>query len=48
VKVLQLGVRKLLGYRGDRFWWWCEARDLRASERPSGRMQLHVLFRRPA
>ena len=42
VKVLQLVGRRL----GDRFWWWCERRDLRNSRRRSGSMQLSVVFRR--
>jgi ubiquinone/menaquinone biosynthesis C-methylase UbiE len=42
VKVLQLVGRSL----GDRFWWWCERRDLgRSSVRP-GSMQLSVVFAR--
>ena len=42
IKVLQLAGARL----GDRFWWWCEQRDLRASQRRSGSMQLSVLFSR--
>ena len=53
VTVLQVGLQKLptarpVGAGADRLWWWCEARDLRASDRPRGSMQLHVLFERPA
>ena len=42
VKVLQL----VAGRLGDRLWWWCERRDLRASHRRAGSMQLSVVFRR--
>jgi SAM-dependent methyltransferase len=42
IKVLQL-----LGSRlGDRFWWWCERRDRRRSQRRAGSMQLSVVFTR--
>jgi len=43
VKVMQLAAGRLLG---DRFWWWCEARDLRRSNVRRGSMQLSVVFRR--
>jgi SAM-dependent methyltransferase len=42
IKVLQLAAARL----GDRFWWWCERRDLRNSHRRPGSMQLSVVFRR--
>jgi SAM-dependent methyltransferase len=42
VKVLQLAGGRL----GDRFWWWCERRDRRQSDRRAGSMQLSVVFRR--
>ncbi len=47
IKVLQLAAagRLPLPLR-DRFWWWCEARDLRRAHVRRGRMQLSVLFRR--
>jgi SAM-dependent methyltransferase len=41
VKVLQLAARS-----NDRFWWWCERRDLRRSRRRRGSMQLSVAFAR--
>lgn len=48
VKVLQLAASGLFhGSVGERLWWWCEARDLRDSDRRRGSMQLSVLFRRP-
>jgi len=43
VKVLQLLAAPVLG---DRFWWWCEGRDLRRSKHRRGSMQLSVVFRR--
>lgn len=47
VKVLQLAVTKALqGRHGDRFWWWCEARDLARSGVRRGSMQLSVVFTR--
>ena len=42
VKVLQLLVRK----RSDRFWWWCERRDLARVGVRAGSMQLSVVFTR--
>lgn len=49
IKALQLAASKVLGGRiGERFWWWCEARDLRRSQRRRGSMQLSVLFSRAA
>jgi ubiquinone/menaquinone biosynthesis C-methylase UbiE len=41
VKVVQLAFRS-----SDRFWWWCERRDLRGSRRRRGSMQLSVVFAR--
>jgi len=47
VKAIQLAASKFLhGRIGERFWWWCEARDLRRSQRRRGSMQLSVLFSR--
>jgi ubiquinone/menaquinone biosynthesis C-methylase UbiE/uncharacterized protein YbaR (Trm112 family) len=47
IKVLQLvAARALPGRLGDRFWWWCEARDLRRRSARRGSMQLSVLFTR--
>jgi ubiquinone/menaquinone biosynthesis C-methylase UbiE len=43
IKVLQLAAGRVLG---DRFWWWCERRDLARSHVRQGSMQLSVLFRR--
>jgi SAM-dependent methyltransferase len=41
-------VAQLLGSRlGDRFWWWCERRDLGRSGKRRGSMQLSGLFSRP-
>jgi SAM-dependent methyltransferase len=45
IKVLQLVGARFLG---DRFWWWCERRDLRRAHDPRGSMQLSVVFRRDA
>jgi ubiquinone/menaquinone biosynthesis C-methylase UbiE len=44
VKVAQLVGRWL----GDRFWWWCERRDLERRNRRRGSMQLSMLLARPA
>jgi len=45
IKVLQLAVSKVLRSRGgSRFWWWCEARDLRRSGERRGSFQLSVVF----
>jgi SAM-dependent methyltransferase len=47
VKVMQLvAARFLRGQLAQRFWWWCEGRDLRRSGSRRGSMQLSVLFRR--
>ena len=47
VKLLQIAVApRLSGELADRFWWWCERRDLRRSGRRRGAMQLSVLFER--
>lgn len=46
IKVLQLAAARLLLPLRDRFWWWCEARDLRRAHVRRGSMQLSVLFRR--
>lgn len=47
IKAIQLAASKFLrGRIGERFWWWCEARDLRRSQRRRGSMQLSVLFSR--
>jgi len=47
VKVAQLAVAQLPRSRlGDRFWWWCESRDLRRSAVRDGSMQLSALLRR--
>lgn len=47
VKVLQLvGARMLPGKLAERFWWWCEGRDLRRRSFRQGSMQLSVLFTR--
>ena len=47
IKVLQLAAAGMLrGDVGDRFWWWCEAGDLRRARSRRGSMQLSVLFRR--
>jgi ubiquinone/menaquinone biosynthesis C-methylase UbiE len=43
IKALQLLAGSVLG---DRFWWWCERRDLRRSRARRGAMQLSVLFNR--
>ncbi len=42
VKALQLAGAPL----GDRFWWWCERRDLARTTDVRGSMQLSVLLRR--
>jgi SAM-dependent methyltransferase len=40
-------VAQLLGSRlGERFWWWCERRDLARSRVRRGSMQLSALFSR--
>jgi SAM-dependent methyltransferase len=41
IKVLQL-----VGPRSERFWWWCERRDLARSLQPRGSMQLSAVFKR--
>ncbi len=47
IKVLQLLASKVLrGPLGARFWWWCEARDLRRSQVSRGSMQLSMVFSR--
>jgi hypothetical protein len=46
VKVLQLAADWVLDGRVDRFWWWCERRDLRRSQIRRGSMQLSVIFSR--
>ncbi len=47
VKVAQLAADRLLhGPTVDRFWWWCERRDLRRAHVRRGSMQLSVLFTR--
>jgi SAM-dependent methyltransferase len=47
VKVLQLASAGVLrGQIGDRFWWWCEKRDLARSADRRGSMQLSVIFSR--
>jgi len=49
VKAVQLGATTIPGEPlGDRFWWWCERRDLRRSTTRRGSMQLSVLFERAA
>jgi ubiquinone/menaquinone biosynthesis C-methylase UbiE len=47
VKVLQLAGRAIphAGLR-DRFWWWCERRDLRRSKRARASMQLSIALTR--
>lgn len=45
IKVLQLGAPALPGRFRKRFWWWCEARDLRRLHEPRGSMQLSATFR---
>lgn len=48
VKALQIAfTNRLPGKVHDRFWWWCERRDLARIRRQRGSMQLSVLFRRP-
>jgi ubiquinone/menaquinone biosynthesis C-methylase UbiE/uncharacterized protein YbaR (Trm112 family) len=48
VKVLQLAGDKMLpGTFGDRFWWFCEGRDLGRSRERRGSMQLSIVFSRP-
>jgi hypothetical protein len=42
VKVLQLLVHE----GSDRFWWWCERRDLARAHMRRGSMQLSVVFTR--
>jgi SAM-dependent methyltransferase len=47
VKLLQIVIAPRLPERlGERFWWWCERRDLERSRRRRGAMQLSVVFRR--
>lgn len=47
VKVLQLASARILrGRVRERFWWWCEKRDLRRRRTQRGSMQLSVVFRR--
>jgi ubiquinone/menaquinone biosynthesis C-methylase UbiE len=47
VKVLQLlGAKFLRGRLGERFWWWCEARDLERAREQRRSMQLSAVFRR--
>jgi SAM-dependent methyltransferase len=41
IKVLQL-----VAARNERFWWWCERRDLARSRKPRGSMQLSAVFKR--
>ena len=41
IKVLQL-----VAARNERFWWWCERRDLARSQQPRGSMQLSAVFKR--
>jgi ubiquinone/menaquinone biosynthesis C-methylase UbiE/uncharacterized protein YbaR (Trm112 family) len=49
VKVLQLaGAAVLRGSVRERFWSWCEARDLRRADKQRGSMQLSMVFRRSA
>ena len=49
IKVLQLVAGELAHTRiGHRFWWWCEASDLRRRAVKSGSMQVSVLLRRDA
>jgi SAM-dependent methyltransferase len=43
VKVLQLVAGRFLG---ERFWWWCERRDLARSKTRRASMQLSIVFRR--
>lgn len=42
IKVLQLAAGRL----DDRFWWWCERRDLQRSGDRRGSMQLSMVFAR--
>lgn len=42
IKVAQFLAQKL----GDRFWWWCERRDLAKRSRRAGSMQLSAVFER--
>lgn len=46
VKVAQLAGQRLPGRLGNRFWWWCERRDLRRRRHEAGSMQLSMLFER--
>jgi len=47
VKALQLAARVIPRSRvRDRFWWWCEQRDLRRVGRPRGAMQLSIGLKR--
>jgi SAM-dependent methyltransferase len=46
VKVAQLAAQRLPGKAGNRFWWWCEERDLRRRRHEPGSMQLSMLFER--
>ena len=47
IKALQIALAdRLHGRRADRFWWWCETRDLARAHRRRGSMQLGMTFRR--
>jgi ubiquinone/menaquinone biosynthesis C-methylase UbiE/uncharacterized protein YbaR (Trm112 family) len=47
VKALQLAVGGVLrGSIRERFWWWCETRDLRRRRTRRGSMQLSIVFKR--
>jgi SAM-dependent methyltransferase len=47
IKAVQLAASKVMrGGLGERFWWWCEARDLRRSHERRGSMQLSLVFDR--
>jgi ubiquinone/menaquinone biosynthesis C-methylase UbiE/uncharacterized protein YbaR (Trm112 family) len=47
IKVLQLLAARLLPAQfRERFWWWCEARDLRRRRDRVGSMQLSMVFTR--
>ncbi|MGH3136264.1 MAG: class I SAM-dependent methyltransferase [Gaiellaceae bacterium] len=49
IKALQLALTDKLPMRvRERFWWWCERRDLRSKHVRRGAMQLSALFRRDA
>ena len=48
IKALQIASTGRLPARlADRFWWWCERRDLARSRRRRGSMQLSIVLRRP-